>query len=142
MKTLILLYWMGHLVLLQGAEMPTAPDVLGYQAWDGGLLTYAHRENLSSLYEINEETVVTGVYADGSMERFTLLQHGELPHQDGSRLINETLFLLNGEWTETSEVIEYFSSPDSITVYTCWPETGERLGGLFLELAPMAMEDR
>ena len=122
--------------------MPNVPDVLGYQAWDGGLLTYAHRENLSSLYEINEETVVTGVYADGSVERFTLLQHGELPHQDGSRLINETLFLLNGEWTATSEVIEYFSSPDSITVYTCWPETGERLGGLFLELAPMAMEDR
>ncbi len=142
MKTLILLYWMGHLVLLQGAEMPTAPDVLGYQAWAGGLLTYAHRENLSSLYEINEETVVTGVYADGSMKRFELLQHGELPHQDGSRPINETLFYLNGGWVTTSDVIQTYSSPESITVYTCWPATGERMGGLFLELAPIKEDIR
>lgn len=142
MKTLILLYWIGNLVLLRGADMPTAPDVLGYQAWDGGLLTYAHRENLPRLYEINEETVITGVYADGSTQTFSLLQHGELPHQDGRQLINETLFLLNGEWTLTSDVIQYFSSPDSITVYTCWPETGERLGGLFLELAPLVVEDQ
>lgn len=142
MTQLILLYWIGNLVVLHGADMPTSPDVLGYQTWDGGILTYAHRENLTSLYEINEETVITGVYADGSTQKFTLFQHGELPHQDGSRPINKTLFLLNGEWTQTSEVIQYFSSPDSITVYTCWPEIGERLGGLFLELAPMVEEDQ
>jgi hypothetical protein len=97
---------------------------------------------LPSLYEIDGETVITGVYADGSTQQFGLLQHGELQHQDGSRLINETLFFLDAEWVTTSEVIQHYSSPDSITVYTCWPETGDRLGGLFLELAPLEEEDQ
>lgn len=135
-----MLYWLGHLVFLRGAEMPTAPDTLGYQAWAGGLLAYGHRELVPALYDIESNTMITGVYADGRSEQFTLLQYGELPHLDGSQPINETLFWLNGDWVTTSDVVQYYSSPDSVTVYTCWPETGERLGGLFLELVPMEEE--
>jgi len=129
-----MLYWLGNLVFLSGSDMPKIPDVLGFQAWTGGLLAYGHRELVPSLYDIEPDTMITGVYADGSSKRFELVQRGELPHVQ-EQPINETYFMLNGEPTITSTVINYYSSPDSITIYTCWPKSGELQGGLFLELA-------
>jgi len=140
MKTLLMLYWLGNLVILNGASMPVMPDVLGFQAWPGGLLAYAHREKLPALYDIEPDTLITGVYADGSSKRFELVQRGELPHVE-KQAINETYFMLNGEPTITSTVINYYSSPGTITIYTCWPKSGELQGGLFLELAPIVESD-
>lgn len=131
-----MLYWLGNLVFLRGSDMPKVPDVLGYQVWTGGLLAYGHREKVPALYDIEPDTVITGVYEDGSSKRFELIQRGELPHVQ-EKPINETYFMLNGEAVITSTVINYYSSPDSITIYTCWPKSGELQGGLFLELAPI-----
>ena len=136
MKTLLMLYFLGHLVFMRGSDMPITTDVLGFQAWTGGLLAYGHREKIPALYDIKPYTIITGVYSDGSSQRFKLVQRGELPHLE-SKPINETYFMHKGKYVTTSTVLEYFSSPDSITIYTCWPKSGELQGGLFLELAPI-----
>lgn len=137
MDTLIILYWLGNLMFLNGAGMPTLDNQLGFQKWEGGLLTYGHRENISEVYDIDENTEILGIYESGKTQKFELAQVQGLNHLEYTEKINEAMFLLNGEWTVTSDVIKYFSSPDSITIYTCYPESGELLGGLFIELIPI-----
>lgn len=141
MDTLIILYWLGNLIFLNGAGMPTTDNQLGFQKWEGGLLTYAHRENISEVYDIDENTEILGIYESGKTQKFELGQIQGLVHFDGTQLIENTLFMLNGEWETTSEVIQYFSSPDSITIYTCYPNVGERQGGLFIELIPITEKE-
>jgi hypothetical protein len=137
MDTLIILYWLGNLIFLNGAGMPTADNQLGFQKWERGLLTYGHRENISEVYDIDENTEILGIYESGKTQKFELGQVQGLNHLEYNEKINEVMFLLNGEWTLTSDVIKYFSSPDSITIYTCYPKSGELLGGLFIELIPI-----
>lgn len=120
--------------------MPTADNQLGFQKWEGGLLTYGHRENISEVYDIDENTEILGIYQSGETQMFKLGQIQGLLHQDINTEINETLFMLNGNWETTESVIEYFSSPDSVTIYTCYPNVGIRQGGLFIELIPIIEE--
>jgi hypothetical protein len=104
-------------------------------SWQGGTLIYAHNY-LSGVefYNLEIGEIVTAYYSDGSTKEFQVIKKDAYAFGNSDDKLE---MRVDQQWIEMGKVINMYSAPDSITLFTCYPEDGQTTGRLFVELNPL-----
>ncbi len=121
----------ASLLLLQAGDInapitPTQPDQAGVIYWDGGTMIYAHNYLAGGLlYELKEGDIITATFEDGREREYVLML---------KRVIEPD------RW---HKAIVTYSSPNTLTFVTCWPEfPAPQQGNLIVQFAPLEKDKK
>lgn len=115
------------------------PDVIGCEEWVGGTICTAHN-HLGGKYfvdlQVGDEIKVI---VDGTVETYVVTRRGMYEFVETPRITEKNwngLMWVDGEEVTRSEMIEMYSSNESITFTTCWMEYNGLIGQIILQLKP------
>lgn len=108
-------------------------------SWQGGTLIYAHNYlSGAEFYNLDIGEIVTAYYSDGSTKEFEVVKKDAYAFGNP---VNKSELRVDYQWVEMGKVISMYSAPDSITLFTCYPEDGQTTGRLLVELSPYQTRD-
>ena len=115
------------------------PDVIGCEVWDSGTICAAHN-HLGGKYfvdlQVGDEIKVM---VDGEFKKYVVSRRGMYEFVETPRITEKNwngLMWVDGEQITRSEMIEMYSSNESITFVTCWMESNGLIGQIILQLKP------
>lgn len=120
------------------------PDVIGCEAWAGGTICTAHNHLGGKPFVDLQVGDEIKVIVDGVVEKYIVVRRGQYEFVETPRITEKNwngLMWVDGKQITRSEMIEMYSSKDSITFVTCWMEYNGLIGQVILQLKPKLLID-
>lgn len=120
----------------------TTTNLSGYanvSSWSGGTYIYAHNYLAGAeFYDLEIGETIIAFYSDGSTKEFQVANHDEFSFGNPD---DELALRVNYQWMDIDSVVKLYSSPDTLTLATCFPAQGQMTGRLYIRLEELPSDN-